>query len=164
MGPSCNRAVCSEIPQNPCHFLMFVISATPMRKCSLTSPLRRVAQALPKAVGFFASWEVRRGQHRSPLLWAPGPSWQGSRGEGLRAEQARPEPYGRGGWACGQGEPESHGVWRLGHWAMLLSLSEHTPQPHPHPRWVSCPSSLVLSYIPDDKALTPCSARKGKQD
>lgn len=55
VAPTYTRAVCSENPWNPCNFLMFVISATSVRKCSLTLPLGRVAQALLKPVAFFGS-------------------------------------------------------------------------------------------------------------
>lgn len=128
-----------------------------MRKCSLTLPLRRVAQDLPKAVGFFVGWGVRWRLHSSPLPWAPGPAWQRHHGESLRAGQARPEASGRGGGACGREESGSQGVWRLGHWALLLSLSEP-------PGWVSCPSSLVLSHIPDDEAHHAPSAKGAGAD
>lgn len=59
-----------------------------MRKCSLTLPLGRVAQALAKVVAFFGGRggrTVHAYLHSSCLPWAPGPSWRGAPKECLAA-------------------------------------------------------------------------------
>lgn len=124
MGPSCTRAVCSEVPRIPVISLGLLFQLPP-EETLLDPTLGKSGSGLPKASAFSVGWRDR--EEGAARLAHPSPGHQhppgrGHSGEGLGVGQARPEPCGRGDRTCGTRGARK--PWGLDCRNLLLWLSE----------------------------------------